>query len=101
MKGLKFVLARGACGRGGRFLKKAPQKPFEKGVAIPPTLCNYLTNTFPHALDRALSKSFSDDSFRLRKESSGSREIRAKESVLSFARISLGLEEKPKLLLKK
>ena len=91
------------CGAKGRFFKeKAPQKPFAEGCCGPhqeygrPVFC-----LPPNPLSRAIQVIFGG-AFRARKESPpGPRETRAKESLLSFARIFLGLEEKPKLLLKK
>ena len=90
----------GACGRGGRFFKeKAPQKPFSEGCGTPHKNTPLPSTVFPpNPLSGAIQVIFVGILFACEKNPHGPREIRGKESSLSFPRISLGLREKLKLL---
>ena len=94
---------RGAAAPRVAFLRKKLRKNLlQRDTAIPAKFTHILFDRLPPIpLLRAIRVIFEGILFACEKNSLGPREIRAKESELSFARISLGLKEKLMLLLQK
>jgi len=87
--------------RGGRFLKKAPQKLFLWGSRFLPKLSKFYVRLPPNPSGERYQSHFRGILFAREKNTLGPRHIQEKESSLSFSRMCLGLAEKQKLLRQK